>query len=46
MFLDDTILKFFNDFSKGAIYDKPSSFDSYQNPYQGNVYVYFLIKTI
>ena len=40
------ILKFINDFTKEAIYGKLSTFCSYQNHYQGNVYVYFLIKTV
>ena len=43
MFFYVTILKFVNDFSKGAIYGKLSTFSSYQNHYQVNVYVYFLI---
>ena len=41
-----TILKFINDFSKGAIYDKLSLFGSYQNHYQVNGYVCFLIETV
>ena len=40
------ILKFINDFCKEAIYDKLSTFSSYQNHYQGNVYIYFLIKAV
>ena len=36
-----TVLKFVNDFSKGAICGMPSTSGSYQNYYQGNVYVYF-----
>ena len=41
-----TIWKIINDFSKGAIYSKPSNSGSYQKPYQVNVYVHFLIKTV
>ena len=40
------ILKFVHDLSNGAIYGKSSTFGSYQNRYQGNVSVYFLIKTV
>ena len=36
-----TILKFVNGFSKEIICSIPSTFGSYQNLYQGNVYVYF-----
>ena len=46
MFFNVMILKFVNDFSKGAIRGKQSNCGSYQNHYQGNVYVYFLIKTV
>ena len=35
-------MKFINDFFKEAICGKPSTFASYQNHYQGNMYVYFL----
>ena len=44
-FFNVTIVKSINIFWKGANYSKPRTFDSYQNHYQGNVYVYFLIKT-
>ena len=37
---------FINDFSKGAIRGKPSTFGSDQNHYQVNVYVYLLIKAV
>ena len=34
------VLKFVNDFSKGTICGIPCILGSYQNFYQGNVYVY------
>ena len=40
-----TILKCVN-FLQGAIYGKSSTFGSYQNHYQSNMYLYFYIKTI
>ena len=46
MIFDVTILKFINDFSKWAICGKPITFGSYQNYHQGNMHVYFLIKTV
>ena len=36
---DRTILKIINNFSKRAIYGKPSTFGSYPNHYQGKVYL-------
>ena len=39
-----TMLKFVNDFSKGAICGIPSTLGSNQNHYQGNTYVYSKLK--
>ena len=39
-------MKFINDFSKEAVCGKSSTFGSHRNHYQGNVYVYILIKTV
>ena len=46
MFLGFFILKFINDFAKGAICGKLRTFSSYQNHYQSNKYLYFLIKSV
>ena len=46
MFLLCYDMKFVNDFSKGVIYGKVSTFSLYQNHYQSKVHVYFLIKTV